>query len=234
MTAAAIRQPAVRGRLRAGPHRAGAAVLRGPDARSEPRLRRPDLAVLRDRPWCRDLLRRRSRSVARRAQPSRASAAVITTIGLILLYQQATGHWESWAYAWALLPAAVGFGLVSYGALTGDERIRGSGWPPLTIGFVLFLAGAAFFEGVLGLGGPQNRPVRRVGPAGAVARDRGRAGRQEPGQPPLTFPPREGSELTVIVSTVERSSPSRKVSRFSPALSGTSIDQCPSASATVC
>ena len=41
--------------------------------------------------------------------------------------------------------------------VTGDERIRRSGWPPLTIGSVLFLIGAAFFEGVLGLGGPQNR-----------------------------------------------------------------------------
>jgi hypothetical protein len=83
--------------------------------------------------------------------------ALITTIGLILLYQQATDHWESWAYAWALLPAAVGFGLVSYGTATGDERIARGGWPPLAFGVVAFLIGAAFFEGVLGLGGPQNR-----------------------------------------------------------------------------
>jgi hypothetical protein len=85
--------------------------------------------------------------------------SVIAVIGLILLYQQATDHWESWAYAWALLPAAVGFGLVSYGAITGDERVQRSGWPPLTVGFVLFAVGALFFEGMLGLAGPQNRIV---------------------------------------------------------------------------
>jgi hypothetical protein len=85
--------------------------------------------------------------------------SLITAIGLILLYQQATDHYESWAYTWALLPAAVGFGLVSYGSLIGDERIQQSGWPPLTIGFALFAVGAVFFEGVLGLGGPQNRIV---------------------------------------------------------------------------
>ena len=97
-------------------------------------------------------------AVGREAGAAVASVgAVITTIGLILFYQQATDQWESWAYAWALLPAAVGFGLVSYGAVTGDERIRRSGWPPLTVGGILFLIGAVFFEGVLGLGGPQNR-----------------------------------------------------------------------------
>ena len=97
-------------------------------------------------------------AVGREAGAAVASVgAVIATIGLILFYQQATDHWESWAYAWALLPAAVGFGLVSYGAVIGDERIQRSGWPPLTVGAVLFLIGAVFFEGVLGLGGPQNR-----------------------------------------------------------------------------
>ena len=99
-------------------------------------------------------------AVGREAGATVASlGALIATIGLILLYQQATDHWESWAYAWALLPAAVGFGLVSYGAVIGDERIQRGGWPPLTIGAVLFLIGAVFFEGVLGLGGPQNRLV---------------------------------------------------------------------------
>ena len=34
---------------------------------------------------------------------------VVTTVGLVLLYQNTTGRWESWAYAWALVgPAASG------------------------------------------------------------------------------------------------------------------------------
>ncbi len=37
---------------------------------------------------------------------------VVTTLGLVLLFQDRTGRWESWAYAWALVgPAASGLGL---------------------------------------------------------------------------------------------------------------------------
>ena len=36
---------------------------------------------------------------------------VVTTVGLVLLYQNSTGHWESWAYAWALVgPRPAGSG----------------------------------------------------------------------------------------------------------------------------
>ena len=45
---------------------------------------------------------------------------VATTVGLVLLYQNNTGHWESWAYAWALVgPAASGLGLALWGAAHG-------------------------------------------------------------------------------------------------------------------
>ena len=29
--------------------------------------------------------------------------SIITTVGLILLYQNSFNHWQSWAYAWALI-----------------------------------------------------------------------------------------------------------------------------------
>ena len=47
---------------------------------------------------------------------------ITTTVGLVLLYQNSTGRWESWAYAWALVgPAASGLGLALWGA-TDPER----------------------------------------------------------------------------------------------------------------
>src|SRR5687768_6840409 len=44
------------------------------------------------------------------------AGAIVTTVGLLLAFQSQTGHWESWAYAWAILPAAAGLALVGYGA----------------------------------------------------------------------------------------------------------------------
>src|SRR5713226_6355862 len=42
--------------------------------------------------------------------------SIITVTGLILLYQNATDHFESWAYAWALVfPGATGIGMILYG-----------------------------------------------------------------------------------------------------------------------
>jgi len=36
---------------------------------------------------------------------------ILLVLGLILTYQVITGDWESWAYAWALIPGSVGAGL---------------------------------------------------------------------------------------------------------------------------
>lgn len=84
--------------------------------------------------------------------------AMAATVGLVLLYQTRTDHWESWAYAWALIaPGAVGLGLFLYGLLTAQWRVARSGVPVMAVGLGLFLAGAVFFEGILGIGG------RRIG-----------------------------------------------------------------------
>src|SRR5919109_2521187 len=46
---------------------------------------------------------------------------VVTAVGLLLLYQNASDHWESWAYAWALVgPGAFGLGLTVAGLRSGD------------------------------------------------------------------------------------------------------------------
>jgi hypothetical protein len=79
---------------------------------------------------------------------------IATTVGLVLLYQNSTGRWESWAYAWALVgPAASGLGLALWGARSGDAAdVRNGTWGLLG-GLGLFAVGFLFFEGVIGIGG---------------------------------------------------------------------------------
>ena len=87
-----------------------------------------------------------------------AVGAVVATTGLVLLYQSETGHWTSWAYAWALVaPGSIGLGLLVYGVLAGEPRPRAAGLPALLAGIGLFVGFGLFFEGVLGLSGPQYR-----------------------------------------------------------------------------
>src|SRR5262245_52248918 len=40
------------------------------------------------------------------------AGSIVTTVGLILLWQAATDSYSSWAYAWALVPTAAGVGSV--------------------------------------------------------------------------------------------------------------------------
>lgn len=78
--------------------------------------------------------------------------SVVSTIGLILLYQNTFGHWESWAYAWTLIFTAVGIGITIMGARDGRAGVRQSGLRVAGVGLFLFLLFASFFE--LGLGFP--------------------------------------------------------------------------------
>lgn len=76
------------------------------------------------------------------------AGAIVTTAGLVLLYQARSGDWESWAYLWAAIPLAIGLAFLAYGALTGDGRMVTAG---LWVGGVATLVlgvGAWFFQGV--------------------------------------------------------------------------------------
>ncbi len=80
--------------------------------------------------------------------------AMVTMTGLLLLYQNVTNHWESWAYAWALItPTATGIAAMIVGALRGRRDWMHTGINLVTIGLILFLVGAAFFELVIGISG---------------------------------------------------------------------------------
>ena len=44
---------------------------------------------------------------------------LVIGIGGLLLWQNATGNWDSWAYAWTLIPGFNGIGLIATGLLSG-------------------------------------------------------------------------------------------------------------------
>ncbi len=80
--------------------------------------------------------------------------SIISTLGMLLLYQNLTGDWASWSYAWALLaPGSVGVGLLIFGAWSHIASLRPVGLGLSIAGVVLFIGAAAFFEIVLGVGG---------------------------------------------------------------------------------
>jgi hypothetical protein len=94
-----------------------------------------------------------------REQGMVVGGTVVTIVGLVLLYQDQTGHWESWAYAWALVgPAASGLGLALWGARTGNPTDLRNGTWGLLGGLALFVIGYLFFEGMLGISG-QRLPI---------------------------------------------------------------------------
>jgi len=64
---------------------------------------------------------------------------VLLTLGLIFTYNVLTRDWDSWAYAWILLPAGVGIGL-ALGSTFG-----GWGRSATTVGLVMAAISAAAF-----------------------------------------------------------------------------------------
>jgi hypothetical protein len=77
-------------------------------------------------------------------------ACIVGGIGSLLYYQNLSGNWASWAYAWALIPGFVGVGLVLSGVL-GNGRLRdalsGGAWL-LFISLVLFVVFGSFLGGL--------------------------------------------------------------------------------------
>jgi len=78
----------------------------------------------------------------------------LTGVGLLLLFQNLTGMWQTWAYGWALVwPTSIGLGLAARGTLSGDDSTARSGIKTALVGFLLFVVGFAFFEGILNISG---------------------------------------------------------------------------------
>lgn len=83
--------------------------------------------------------------------------SILTMLGAIMLYQSLSGHWESWAYAWALvLPTSIGVGLVIQGSRNGERYVLESGVSLIRTGLILFLLAGGFFEVILNVSGFQD------------------------------------------------------------------------------
>lgn len=109
--------------------------------------------------------------------------SVITTLGLIFLVQNATDHFESWAYAWALMPAATGVGLFLQGRRLGRLELAAQGRRMAAIGGAAFVLGAIFFEGFI-FGDFRNTWLFRIGlPLALVAAGTFLLLRRETGRP---------------------------------------------------
>ncbi len=79
-------------------------------------------------------------------------ATIITTIGLILFYQNVTGHWESWSYAWTVIVLSVGLGIYIMGTYGEDEGQRKAGTGLMKVGAIMFIVFGGFFEMIFSIG----------------------------------------------------------------------------------
>lgn len=73
-------------------------------------------------------------------------ASIISGIGLILLFQNITGHWESMSYFWTLIIMFVGGGIYLMGWYSDNANQKYSGFRVMKVGFILFIIFGVFFE----------------------------------------------------------------------------------------
>ena len=91
---------------------------------------------------------------------------VVTMAGLVLLVQNTTDRFETWAYAWTLLLVGAGIGRWLVGVMRSRRDLAASGGWLIATGLVAFLVLAVFFEVIIGIGG---RPVGSASRYGLAA-----------------------------------------------------------------
>jgi hypothetical protein len=82
------------------------------------------------------------------AAPFAIPGSIIAGIGLMLLFQSITDHWESWSYGWTVIIFFVGVGIFISGLWGGNAHQRQSGLGVMRTGFILFVIFGAIFEGL--------------------------------------------------------------------------------------
>lgn len=97
-------------------------------------------------------------AIVMRDQPGMGYLAIpgciVTTVGLLLAYQNLTGDWQSWSYMWALVaPTSVGVGLIIAGTKERSAGVRRAGLIVAGIGAALFVIAETFFVRLLNVGG---------------------------------------------------------------------------------
>jgi len=74
--------------------------------------------------------------------------SIVGGIGIVLLIQNLTRHWESMAYFWTLIILFVGLGIYIMGWYGENADQRKSGAGVMKVGFILFVIFGAFFESI--------------------------------------------------------------------------------------
>ena len=89
----------------------------------------------------------------------------------MLAFQEATGTYASWAYAWALVaPGSVGVTLTLFGLLHRRWDLLDAGLRTAAVGLGLFVGFGLFFENIIGIDeGSQESVLRDALPVMAVA-----------------------------------------------------------------
>lgn len=72
--------------------------------------------------------------------------SIVGGIGLVLLFQNITGHWESMSYFWTFIIIFVGLGIYIMGWYGGDAGQKKSGVGVMKVGVILFIIFGTFFE----------------------------------------------------------------------------------------
>jgi len=74
-------------------------------------------------------------------------ASIVSGVGGLLWWQNSTGNWASWAYAWALIPGFVGIGTILAGIFSAQrDTIKGGAWT-LFSSLMLFTIFGSFLGG---------------------------------------------------------------------------------------
>ncbi len=71
---------------------------------------------------------------------------IVGGVGLVLLFQNITKHWESMSYFWTLIILFVGLGIYIMGWYGEDVNQKKSGVSVMKVGFILFIIFGTFFE----------------------------------------------------------------------------------------
>jgi hypothetical protein len=72
--------------------------------------------------------------------------AILTVIGLILAYMNATQDWPAWAFAWPLVaPGGVGVGIFLQGLRTRDAHLLRQGRVLMFVSVIIFMIGFVIF-----------------------------------------------------------------------------------------
>lgn len=79
--------------------------------------------------------------------------SIITGIGLLLWYQSIFVHWESWAYAWTLIPVSVGVGMTLHGLWGNKSQAARTGKGMIVWGMTAFLVLGALMETLINVSG---------------------------------------------------------------------------------